>query len=400
VKSTWVAALLALLGAVPLAAQEPTVELFAGVPWRLSYFPYLTANPNDGVMGLMRVIRFRQGDDTDRFTLRDAVSLEAGYSTHKSWRITTRGDFPALGPGWRGEFDGELYHTDRFGNPDVPDTLSRQYLGAELSRRMAGPLYLAVRGDLEHRRDLMDLSAARIRYSAAPLTIPCATPGGIPINCSEAEVDQTDIRGRVALVLDLRDREYDTRSGLLVQAGVFGGSAADGYRGYYALANVWSSPTPVTTFTARAGLRDVSPTGAVGILTTMPAWEDEFTTLGGPQSDRALAVGQDVGRGLLLAGAEVRQAVYVSRFSAVSLLAFLDAGRIFRDPTVCPQCDNPLPNGTGDTSRGELDLTLHGWTVGLGGGAAVRVLRNAILTFTAARARHRTRIYVSSGWAW
>jgi hypothetical protein len=47
-----------------------------------------------------------------------------------------------------------------------------------------------------------------------------------------------------------------------------------------------------------------------------------------------------------------------------------------------------------------LELTLHGWTVGIGGGVAVRVLRNAILTLTAARARQQTRIYVSSGWAW
>jgi hypothetical protein len=394
---TWcrAAVLLAALHAAPLVAQGDTT---AGVPWRLSYFPYVTATPNDGVTGMFRVIAFRQADFADRVTLRDALSLEGGYSTRESWRIAMRGDFPRLADGWRGEFDGELYHTDRFGDPAEPDSLARQYLGAEITRRLVGRLHVAVRGDVEHRRELLDPSLAGDRYPAAPLETPCPAPdGGSAGGC---RLDQTDVRGRAALVLDLRDREYDTRSGLLAQAGVFGGSAADGYRGYYALASGWLSPGPTTTVTARAGLRDVSPTGAVGIAMTLPAWEDEFTTLGGPQSDRALAVGEDVGRGLLLAGAEVRQAVHTSRFGALSVLAFVDGGRVFRDPTICPPCANPLPGGTGDTSSGALDLTLHGWTIGAGGGVAIRLLRNAILTLTGARARQQTRWYVTSGWAW
>ncbi len=323
-----------------------------------------------------------------------------GYSTHKAWRVTARGVFPRLAPGWRGEFDGELARTDRFGDPADPDTLAREYFGAELTRRLVGHLHIAVRGDLEHRQERLGLTLARTRYPAAVPLSSCIPPPSGNASCSDVRVDQTDLRGRAALVLDLRDREYDTRSGVLAQAGVFGGSAADGYRGYYALASGWISPGPKTTVTARAGLRDVSPTGAMGILVTMPAWEDEFTTFGGAESDRALAVGQDVGRGLLLAGAEVRQAVYAFPFGALSVLAFVDGGRVFRDPTTCPQCANPLPNGTGDTSNGALDLTLHGWTMGAGGGIAIRLLRNAILTVTAARARHETRWYVTSGWAW
>ncbi len=390
-------AVLAALVTTRAAAQDVTQ---VDVPWRLSYFPYVTANPNDGVMAMYRAIAFRQAHFDDRVTLHDALSLEGGYATHKSWRVAVRGDFPRLADGWRGEFDGELYHTDRFGNPDQPDSLTREYLGAELTRRLAGHLQVAVRGDVEHRRERLGFGVARVRYAAAQWDPSCILPPSGTSSCFGAQVDQTDTRARVALVLDLRDREYDTRSGLLAQAGVFGGTAADGYRGYYALASGWASPGPNTTFTARAGLRDVSPTGAVGILVTMPAWEDEFTTLGGAQSDRALAVGEDVGRGVLLAGAEVRQAVYTSRFGALSVLAFVDGGRVFRDPTTCPQCANPLPNGTGDTSNGALDLTLRGWTVGAGGGVALRLLRNAILTLTAARARQQTRWYVSSGWAW
>jgi len=397
VRRAGAAALLAVLVAGPAAAQDVTQ---VDVPWRLSYFPYLTVTPNDGVMGMMRAITFRQANFADRVTLHDALALEAGYSTEKSWRMAVRGDLPRLGAGWRGEFDGELYHTDRFGEPAQADSLTREYLGAELTRRLVGHLHVAVRGDVEHRRERLGVGVASVRYAAAQWDQSCIFPPSGTSYCFGAHVDQSDFRGRVALVLDLRDREYDTRSGLLAQAGIFGGSAADGYRGYYALASGWASPGPRTTITARAGLRDVSPTGAVGILMTMPAWEGEFTTLGGAQSDRALAVGEDVGRGVLLAGAEVRQAVYTSRFGAVSLVAFVDAGRVFRDPTTCPQCANPLPNGTGDTSNGALDLTLHGWTVGAGGGVAVRLLRNAILTLTAARARHQTRLYVSSGWAW
>ena len=37
-------------------------------PWRLSYFPYVTVSPNDGLMGIARAIWFRQAEWGDRVT--------------------------------------------------------------------------------------------------------------------------------------------------------------------------------------------------------------------------------------------------------------------------------------------------------------------------------------------
>ena len=72
-------ALALLLGlASPLAAQDTTAtEQPTAVPWRLSYFPYLTVSPNDGLMGIARAIVFRQAEYGDRISLRDAVATSA-----------------------------------------------------------------------------------------------------------------------------------------------------------------------------------------------------------------------------------------------------------------------------------------------------------------------------------
>ena len=69
-------------------------------PWRLSYFPYVTASPNDGVMAMGRVVLFRQSrwDDRGRY---GRSALEGGYSTKDAWLARARGTFPRLATGWR-----------------------------------------------------------------------------------------------------------------------------------------------------------------------------------------------------------------------------------------------------------------------------------------------------------
>jgi hypothetical protein len=383
----------------PLAAQAPD----SLSPWRLSWFPYVTLSPNSGLMGVAHAILFRQAAYDDRVSLRDAVTLDAGYSTKEAWLVRVRGDFPRIADGWRLQATAEASHSPRFGDPDAPQDLSRQGFNADITRRIAGRLQLAVRGGVEHLRDDLPLDQVPLFYPQAVVESPCflidPMPGGAL--CNSASIHQTDATVRAAVVLDLRDREYNTLNGGLLEAGVFAGSAVNGYHGAYAMARGWWSPREATHLTARVGMRAMSSAAGVGISHTMPGWERPFTTLGGDESDRGLPEGRYAGRGLLLAGAEFRQdVVRAKNIFALSLLAFVDGGRAFQDvvtfPPVCATC-----SATGVLrSGGDLRLTLDDWSVSGGGGVAVRILRNAIVTVTAARGEKRTRWYVSSGWSW
>ncbi len=375
-------ALLIAAAVSPLAAQD-TTHATEVAPWRTSHFPYFTIDPNNGLMGIARVIVFRQAAFDDRVSLRDAISLEAGYSVRNAWRVTARGAFPHIHDGWRLETDAEAAHTPRFGDPDLKQELSRQTIGLDLTRHIAGPFHIAARIDVNR------LSGPAVQVLSRFFLSGVACPDSIPSGtCAGTATDQTDSRVRLALVMDTRDREYDTQSGLLMQLGYFDGEAAEGYTGSYGLGSAWLSPATGTRMTARVGYRDVTRSNAYDIQMTMPAWENPFTTLGGPQSDRALAIGQDPGRGLLMAGAEIRHDLHtVHNIAALTFVAFVDAGRSFSDSTTCRDC-------------GDLQWTLKGWTVGAGGGFAIRIMRDARLTVTAARANEKTRWYVSSGWAW
>lgn len=378
--------------ASPLAAQDSTVaEQPTLPPWRLSYFPYFTVSPNDGFMGIARAIVFRQAEYGDRISLHDAVALDAGYSTRDAWLVRARADLPRLADGWRLAASAEATRQPRFGVVQQPTQRDRQQFWVDLTRRIHGRLSLAVRGGVDHQR--VEGNGLLFRYPSTGVDVnECPTCEGEGLFVAS----QTDGTARAALVLDLRDREYDPRNGALFEAGVFHGSAGTDYDGGYALARGWFSPRMTTTLTARVGLQTVSHTSAFGILQEMPAWEQPIGTFGGPQSFRGLGMGAVAGRGRLLAGAEVRQDILnFGELGAITALAFVDGGRVFVDPS--PLID-PIPGEA--PPSGDLKLTLKNWSWGGGGGIAIRVLRSAQLVLTAARGAGKTEWYVSSGWSW
>lgn len=380
------AATLALLVTMPAAAQD-------AMPWRLSYFPYLTGAPNDGVMGMARALWFQQADYGARVTNQREVSLEAGYSTRDAWLARADVALPMLADGWRLRARAAVSRETNFGLSELPDGMTplardRREAWVDVTRRLAGPLHLAVRGGLDRQAIDGDAGLLLDRHPRSEIAF---DNGG-----ATGEIVQTDATARAALVLDLRDREFDTQSGALVEAGLFTGTAGEGYTGGYALARGWVMPRRGTRLTARAGFRAVGETDAITIVHGIPAWERPIGALGGATSHRALPAHALVGRGLLLAGAEARHTLLdVGELGAITLVAFVDAGRVFSDPSplVDPMPGAPLPSG-------DLEFTLKGWTVGAGGGVAIRVLRAAQLTITAARANDDTRWYVGSGWSW
>jgi len=396
-------ALLALaLLAAPLAAQDPEPE---AAPPRVSYFPYLTSTPNDGVFGVARIIRFRQAPWDARVTNLREHSLDLGFSTRSSYLV--RGDYKRLwlDEGWRARLRVEATRETHFGNSDdagLPDIdanslrRTRQDGWLDVSHRLRGPLQLALRGAVDHQEFAGSQSSLMNRYPYASfddgvivcVTAPCP---GFPMSLT-----QTDAQLRAALVLDTRDNEYNPNRGLLLEAGAFTGSGGDGYTGGYGIARGWISPHKGTRLTARYAFRAVSRTTAVGIQHEIPGWESPVTTFGGGTSHRALPVGVLVGRGLVLGGVELRHELLdFGGLGAITILGFVDGGRAFQDPSPLadPAPGSPVPSG-------KLRFTFNEWTWGAGGGIGVRVLRAAQLNVTAAKANGETRWYVGSGWSW
>jgi hypothetical protein len=383
-------------GIGPVAAQQPgaTIDTTARYPWRLSYFPYVTAEPNDGVMAMGRVVWFQQSRWNARTSVDRQVAVEGGYSTRDAWLARVEGVFPGLAPGWRLKVNAQAESSPFLG--EVYDAIvlrgTDQHATAELTRTIAGPLLLAFRGSVAH---------------AHTDQVSSALPGLRPVHDVEANA-------RLAVVVDLRDREFDTRRGALLQTGVLIGRATEAvdaggiilssinntatYHEWYGLASGWLPLGSATRFTARIGARALSIPSAFDAMRTIPAWEDDITVLGGPESDRALPPAGELSRGLLLGSAEARHDLVTFPGGAVAVLGFVDAGRPFIDLS-CAQQAPFLPETRG-CGTGSLQLTFDHWIVGPGIGVSLRLLRNAVLTATVARAEHATRFYLQSGWSW
>lgn len=395
--------LLLLLGATPLVAQDPD-ETVEAVPFRTSYFPYVTSTPNDGLFGVARIIRYQQAPWDARVTNFTEQSLDAGYSTRGSWFV--RGEYRRIWneEGWRVRGRVEASRDVRFGRSDAYPSGSgmaeefvrrdRQQGWMDLTRRLTGPLHFAVRGAADHqayRGDRGELSKRFPYVRIEPSNIVCVTTP-----CPEARrgtVEQDDLQLRAALVYDTRNNEYDPSKGLLIELGSFTGTAGAGYTGSYGVARGWLPLHRLTRVTGRIGYRNTSQPRPIGSLQEVPAWEAPFLTIGGPNSHRALEAGSISGQYVQFAGAELRHTLLdFGGLGAITALAFVDGGRdatkieyaFIADP--CTTCDPPR-------ERDE-------WTVGAGGGLGIRVLRAAQLNVTAAKANGSMRWYVSSGWSW
>jgi hypothetical protein len=366
--------------ATPLAAQDAD----AGVPWRLSYFPYLQASPNDGVMGIARAIWFQQADWDARTTLRRSVAVDAGYSTRDAWLGRLTYADPTIATNWRAHAVLEAGREPRFGDVRDPVVRERAIARAEVTRRAYGPVHVAVQ--LVARHDRFEGTSALLgrRYPLAPL------------EASGDAISQTDLTARGAVIVDLRDREYEVNSGLLAELGLIAGSAGDGYQGVYGSVRGYVSPRRGTRLAARAAFRSLTETQAVAALHELPQWEAPVTTLGGHGSHRGFGTGHFAGRGLLLGGLELRHDILnMGDFGAITAIAFVDGGRTFADTN-----STSLILLTDRERAGRLRLTLDDWQWGVGGGIALRVLRAATLTITASGGDGETRWFVGSGWSW
>jgi len=382
--------LVLMLWAGPALAQDtiPAPE-DDKIPARISYFPYLMGDANHGLLLIGRFQISRQAEYDARVANDWILWAEAAWGNRGSRLFTVALRAPLLVAGWRfaadlgagregrfgyfGEGEGGESGLDQDGHPKDFFRVHRTrfYGQAELSRQLGQGLYASAGAGL-----------TRFRYRTVDVDGLFATdyPDGL---------DGTDATGRLTLVFDTRNNELLPANGVLLEAGIHGGTGrfsecgtlceSGGYVGAYANFRGYVSPRRGLVLAGRAVFRVLSKEAPLDARYELPGWEHDVSVYGGFESNRGLIRGRLVGRRLALASADVRyDLIDGGDYGALTLLAFLDAGKV---------------------AGGEPNPVFSTWKVGGGGGVAIRVLRYAILTLNFAAGPDGFNFTMGNGWA-
>ena len=349
--------------------------------WRTSWFPYLSGGANDSPVLTFRVRHWQPAEYEARTTYTAAFNGDAGIASKGSRFVSASFRAPGLWDGWRLSVVGAVERHARYGffglgngtqfDPDAVTDASpflyrmrrTRYRGSvEVTRRLSGPLQAALLTEVGH---------ARFTALPGPSTFAAEFPA--------RELKQDDVSGRLALIYDTRDTEFDTHQGLLLEAGTQVGSGGDGYTRQYAILRGYLQVREGTVLAARIAGSGMGGTPSLDARFTLPGWEKAVPVLGGEYSHRALDYGRLTGRGALFGNFEVRHDLLpFGDLGAVTLLAFLDAGRVFEQES--------------------FKLTTTDMKVGGGGGVALRILRSTIFTFNFAGGPDGFNFSVGNGW--
>ncbi|MBA3445591.1 MAG: BamA/TamA family outer membrane protein [Gemmatimonadales bacterium] len=365
---------------VTLDTSETTEEPVPYSPWRTSYFPYLTGGTNDGPVVAFRVHHFQPAEYDDRVTTNAALTADAGITHRGSRHVAVRFRAPQLWDNWRFNALGAAVREARFGyfglgnetvendeavTPEQPFLyrVRRVRYGGkvEASRRLRGPWQAALLANVEWTR-----------FSTLPQPSLFRSDFG-------TELRETDVSARLALVYDTRDNEFNTHQGLLFEAGAQVGSGNDGYTRLYGVLRGYLSVREGTVVAARLAASGMGGDPTLNARYYLPAWENQIPVLGGQYSHRSFDTGRFAGKHVMLGNLEVRHDLLpFGDLGAITLLGFVDAGRVFEGES--------------------FKLTTDGVKVGGGGGVALRILRSSIFTFNFAGGPDGFNYSVGSGW--
>jgi outer membrane protein assembly factor BamA len=351
------------------------------VPWRTSYFPYLSGLSNDGPLISFRIRRSQAAPYEERVTARAFAQLDAGIGFRGTRFAVAQFGAPLLVQD--GRFAGTLlamrearYGFFGIGNQSTYDGANvtdanpffyqvqrtRYQAVAEATRRIAGPLQIALQG-----------SAASIKFVAHD------EGTSVFLQRFGSSLQQDDAYLRAALVLDTRDTEYDPHKGVLLEAGYQVASGGTGYERAYGVARGWLQLREGTVLAARLAGSQLYGDPTLDARYVIPAWERPIPVLGGSFSLRGIETGRLAGKGVLLGNFEARQdLVSFANIAGLVLVGFVDAGRVFED--------------TG------FRLTTDQLTVAGGAGLALRVLRTTAFSLSVARGPEHTRLAFGFGW--
>lgn len=348
-----------LLAAAPLTAQRDAE------PWKDSFYPIIRYSGNDGVsLGLRYGWTKRSPYDAPYFNS-GAIIGDLAYSLSGSYGASVRFKAPGLRKNWRFDLGAGAINQARYEFYGVgeettydPDSVTdaQQYyyrvrrnqvqFRGEASRRLAGRWWLSGMALWKHTR-FTDL------------------PGG-SVFADEfgSEKVESDGIGRLSLVYDSRDNDYDTHRGLLLDAGITRGTFGGGYGRWVAEARGWLpfGEWNSTWISARV-LAAARTDGELPLDAKLyvPVWEGQARVLGGAESHRGFLDQRFVGRDLLVSNLSVQHDIVNGGIFAAGVIGFMDAGRVFEES--------------------DFRLTTEGMKVGGGGGLYVRFLQTGIYTF-------------------
>lgn len=353
-----------------------------GEPWRDSFYPYFPALGNNFPLIGLHLEWRRAADYFARTPYSGLFSVDLATGFTGARMAVARLHAPLLWNNWRLAATAGTTRESRLGyfglgnnttfnsnlitdsQPHFYEAMRTRYFGqAELSRRLIGPVWIAGAAGLEYS-NLRDLSG----------------PSRFRTDFGTADVSDTDLRGRVTLVLDLRDNEFNTTRGIFGQASVGGGTGGDGYSRISADLRGYVPVREGTVLALRMAGSAMSQGASLNARYEMPAWETDVPVLGGTYSNRGLVFQRLAGRSVLFANAEVRHDLLsLGDLGAFTLLGYFDAGRVFEQE--------------------QFSLTTEDMKLGAGGGLAIRIMRFAIWTFTFGGGPDGFQFNAGSGWS-
>jgi outer membrane protein assembly factor BamA len=349
--------------------------------WVDSRYPYITSGANDFPMLAGRMQWTQPVDDyLSPLPFLGNLSLDGGISFNSSYFLTTQLRLPRLAEGWRLVATAAMVREARLGyfgignNSTFDDDLvndnqpffyrvrrKRQLVNGEITRRISGPFHASVALGYQHSL-LSDLPGPSVFRNEFP-----------------SEVEDDDFTGRISLILDTRDSEFNTTRGVQAEAGVSTGTGGDGYRRVYGIVRGFVSPRDGTVIGARIGGAAMTDSPPLHARFELPTWENMMIIFGGDDTHRAYDEGRFTGEHVLFGNLEVRHNILdLATLGSISAVAFLDAGRVFEQENFRITTDD-----------------LH---VGGGGGIAIRVLRSTMFTFNLAKGDEGWNFTMNSGW--
>ena len=353
-----------------------------GMPWLDSFYPFFPSLGNNFPLIALHLELRRGADYFARTPYSGIFSIDLGSGFTGARLAVARFHAPLLwkdmrlaatagttresrlgyfGVGNNTTFDSKLVTKSQ---PHFYEARRTRYFGqVEVSRRLKGPLWIAGAAGVEHS-NLGDLSG----------------PSLFRTDIGSSDLSDTDVRGRVTLVLDTRDNEFNTTRGVFGQASFGGGTGGDGYSRITADLRGYVPVREGTVFALRVAGSGMTKKAPLNARYEMPAWEQDVPVLGGTYSNRGVAFQRLAGRGVLFANAEVRHDLLsLGDLGAFTLIGYFDAGRVFEQES--------------------FRLTTKDMKIGAGGGLAIRILRFAIWTFNFGGGPDGFQFSAGSGWS-
>ena len=349
--------------------------------WVDSRYPYLTSGANDFPMLAVRMQWTQPVDDyLSPLPFRGNLSLDGGISFNSSYFMTASLRLPRFKEGWRLAANASVVREARLGffgignnstydqdlvNDNQPFFYrvrrKRQMLNGELTRRIAGNFHVSAALGYQHSL-LSDLPGPSVFRTQFP-----------------SEVKDDDFTGRVSLIFDSRDSEFNTTRGILAEAGISTGTGGDGYRRVYGVFRGFVSPREGTVIGGRLGGAAMTDAPPLHARFELPVWESLMGIFGGDDTHRAFDEGRFTGEHVLFGNLEVRHNILdLATLGAISALVFVDAGRVFEQEN--------------------FRITTEDLKVGAGAGIAIRLLRSTMFTFNMAKGDEGWNFTMNSGW--